>query len=950
VTAVAPGAGRAIRSNVSPGGTEVEIFLIPGATISGVVRDESGQPVKGALVRVQPESFGPYMPPTERTDASGRFALGGLEAGNYLLVAREGPRPPAVQSVSVEARGESTVELTLREGGFLTGRLVDGAGRATAGRVRLSSVEGTALNMLLQNLVEAEAGADGRFVLGPVPPGELVVQASGPGYAPRDVETTLAGRTQATDLGDVVLDAGPSIRGVVQDRQGVGVAGASLQAFTRGPAPPAEAESDESGAFVLAGLPATGMVELQVYAPGYARMRQSFTVGSDNVVLTLDAGGTIAGLVVGKGGEPVGGATVRAAAEGGDRSDMGAFGRSGDGDGRFALHDVRPGRYVVDVRAAGYAPANQSGVRVTEGGTTDVGTLRLRSGGTLQGTVADSAGEPVSGATVRVESGSSFNPGQQTQTDAAGAFQIAGLPAGRVDVVAQHPAFAPARVSGVTIESEGRPAEAALVLTRGGRVEGIVRTRSGQPFTAGRVFVYPRRGPRGFDPRSAQPIREDGTFLVERVPAGPSTLSVQSSATGLGGPMSIAFQPVIEREIEVVDGETSVVDIQTREILVRGRVTRGGEPVAGLLVSFMSAVGGFTMYGATGMGQGPATAAAGPQPLNGVTREDGSYELLVMEPGQYRASRRAPDGMMSSPLMSQGKPMVEIPDVPSFVVDFTLGSARVSGVVAERDSGKPVARASVGFGGKAGFGAGISDGEGRFSFDVEPGEGKLRVRAEGFAFGERDLTVGEGGLEDLRLELSQGLEIHGRVLDAAGRPAADLQVAAQAESGPASAFGQVLPDGTFRLRGVVDGSYTVSAGSDRAGFGYQTGSWRAPPTCASRFIHLPLRVRVVDESGQPVPKAYARIERAGGAPPCSPVARAGPRIRRDSPSSSLPKASSRWSHNRRTGEGAPTSNAAAARRPRSRSRSRRARRRLRSRADRWSWRAGPDSRPLTAAG
>ena len=866
VTAAAPGVGRAIRMNVSPGGPEVELFLMPSATISGIVRDESGRPVKGALVRAQPEGLDVYVPPTERTDAAGRFAFGGLEAGSYVLVAREGPWSPAVQPVGVEARGEATAELTLREGGFLTGRLVDGAGRAAAGRVRLSSVDGTTLHVLLRNLVEAEAGSDGRFVLGPVPTGELVVQASAPGHGPRDVETTLTSATQATDLGDVVLDVGPSIRGVVQNRHGIGLSCVSLRAFTHGPGPPVDAESDEAGAFVIAGLPAGATIDVQANAPFYAPVRQAVAVGSDNVVLTLDVGGTIAGLVLNARGEPVGGAMVSTVAEGGDVSDVGAFGRASDADGRFTLHDVRPGRHVVDVRAAGYAPTTQSGVRVAEGGTTDVGTLRLRSGGTLQGTVADAAGEPVPGATVRAESGTYYNPGQATQTNATGAFRIVGLPAGRVDVVAQHPAYALAYVGGVTIDPQGRPAEAAIVLTRGGRVEGVVRTRKGQPFTSGRVVVHSRRSPRGFDPRSTQPLREDGSFVVDRVPAGPSTLSVQSFTAGLGGPMAAEFRTMVERQVEVVDGETSVVEIQTREILVKGRVTRGGEPVAGLLVRFISSEGGDAIVRGTGMGQGPTTASAGPQPLNGATRDDGSFELLVMEPGRYRASRRAPDSLMSMPLLRQGRPFVEIPDVASFVVDFTLGSAHVSGVVAERDTGKPVADASVSFGSKAGFGSGLSAGDGRFSFDVEPGEGKLRVRAAGFAFEEHDLTVGEGGVEDLRLELAQGLEIRGRVTDAAGRPAGDFQVVAQADSAPAGAVGQVLPDGRFRVPGVAEGSYTVSAGSDRVGFGYQTGVLAGASDV--RLTVRPastLRVRVVDERGEPVERAFARVELPGGA-------------------------------------------------------------------------------------
>ena len=157
--------------------------------------------------------------------------------------------------------------------------------------MRLSSVDGTVLHVLLQDLVQAQAASDGRFALGPTPPGELVLQASAAGLAPRDIETALGSRTRETDLGDVVLETGPVIRGVVQDRQGTGIAGATVRAFTRGPTPPAEAESDEAGAFVLAGLPA-GTFDVTARAPGYASARQTVAAGTEDLVIALDAGGT----------------------------------------------------------------------------------------------------------------------------------------------------------------------------------------------------------------------------------------------------------------------------------------------------------------------------------------------------------------------------------------------------------------------------------------------------------------------------------------------------------------------------------------------------------------------------------------------------------------------------------------------------------------------------------
>jgi hypothetical protein len=255
--------------------------------------------------------------------------------------------------------------------------------------------------------------------------------------------------------------------------------------------------------------------------------------------------------------------------------------------------------------------------------------------------------------------------------------------------------------------------------------------------------------------------------------------------------------------------------------------------------------------------------STGPQPLAGLTRPDGSYELLVFEPGRYSAMQRGADGSMS-PLRSGGQQFVEIPDVPAHQADLSLGGATVAGVVIEDGTETPIPRAFVSFGGKAGRGAGTTDAEGRFRFDAEPGDGQLRADAEDFAESERPLSVGEGGVENLRIELSRGLEIAGKVVDTAGRPLGEIELAARNEGG-ATGFTRVLPDGSFRLRGLLEGLHTLVAGSDRTGFGLEPGV-----SAGARGVVVTVRpasrlsVRVVDPAGRPVAGAMARIDTIGG--------------------------------------------------------------------------------------
>ncbi len=92
LSARARGFGRAERSGVRAG-TSVELFLFPGATLAGTVRDDGGRPVKGAVVRAVGDTSW-SAPPTERTDERGEFEMAGIAPGEYTVVAREGGRAP----------------------------------------------------------------------------------------------------------------------------------------------------------------------------------------------------------------------------------------------------------------------------------------------------------------------------------------------------------------------------------------------------------------------------------------------------------------------------------------------------------------------------------------------------------------------------------------------------------------------------------------------------------------------------------------------------------------------------------------------------------------------------------------------------------------------------------------------------------------------------------------
>jgi hypothetical protein len=162
----------------------------------------------------------------------------------------------------------------------------------------------------------------------------------------------------------------------------------------------------------------------------------------------------------------------------------------------------------------------------------------------------------------------------------------------------------------------------------------------------------------------------------------------------------------------------------------------------------------------------------------------------------------------------------------------------------------------------------ITGADGRFRLDVEPGEYKLSARAQGFTGDPVTVTVGESGTSDVRLALTRGTSIRGRVVDARGQGVAGLPVMAAQADGDGSRFGgmaMTLGDGTFEIGGLGSGSYTLSSQSELGLFALRPGV-----AAGSDDVTLTLRrggralVTVLGPDGAPVRGAFASVRRVSG--------------------------------------------------------------------------------------
>jgi len=348
--------------------------------------------------------------------------------------------------------------------------------------------------------------------------------------------------------------------------------------------------------------------------------------------------------------------------------------------------------------------------------------------------------------------------------------------------------------------------------------------------------------------------RGDGTFAFEHVPAGRGRVAMTAAATGF-------YMTSQEQDVEVRQGETSTVDFVVREVLVSGHVTRSGTPAPGLRVTLRSREGA-TYFS---FGPGPAVPPSGPQRMTGVTREDGSYELLLDTPGAADLSIDAPDGSTGFP-----RRLVEIPDVDAHTIDVSLSGVPVTGIVVEKDTEAPIAQARVTavLPGKPGATA-IGGADGRFRFELDPGEYRVQANAaeQGYGSAQTSVSVDAGGAPEIRLALSRGLGISGKAVDPGGRGLGGLSVFAQGqdEGTPSSGYGQTLPDGSFRVDGLSAGAHILTVSTETGLFGVRSGV--AAGTEGVVLTLRPggrIRLQVNGPGGSPLGGAWASVTKVDG--------------------------------------------------------------------------------------
>jgi protocatechuate 3,4-dioxygenase beta subunit len=701
-----------------------------------------------------------------------------------------------------------------------------------------------------------------------------------------------AGRAETRD---VPLVRGAAVTGRVLDEDGLPVEGAAVQVSrggqggmrdfvrrmrSRGDA----ARTDRNGVFQAERLtPGRGQRldvrhdDFENRSLGGLDLEPGSTTKGLRVVLRR--GAELTGVVTDEEERPLSGVEVQLMQSFTFRSRRGAMAvmmpdsvpeRTTGADGRFAFQGLKAGDYTLTARRPGYARVTLDPVKVGEDGAEPL-SLILAPGVTISGCVKDASGNGVPGWYVMVaREGQGRGPGlgrlrTEEPSGPDGAFFVEGLAEGEAyDLQPMGPAGLGTRRTGVVA-----PADDVEITVKGvGQIVGrVAEAETGQPLTDFEVVYRPdgrggmrfmfAGGPGAQGPgRPRSFVSDDGSFVLEEVPAGRWTVEV--SAEG--------FQSGTASGVEVSEGgRVEGVEIAlSKGLTISGRVTasEGGGPVLEASVRAELSGGGrramprFLGEGAEGV----------------MTDAEGRYELTGLAPGAWSVTASHPD-------WSESTVTVDLEDAPG-TADITLGrGGTIAGVVVA--AGRPVAGAEVGLAeagdaGFRGFGGGqnnLTGEDGRFVFErLSPGRYTVSATLRSQSSPPAEAVITGDGVQAVTLTLGERATILGTL---SGLPEEQLAGISVNASGPDEYFASTRSagDASFELTGVPEGSIRLTAsagdfmtGSRTASTNVTVGSGQTE-AFAEIVFEAGYRVEVrVSRSGQPVPDAFVNAfpESGGG--------------------------------------------------------------------------------------
>ncbi|MFT3922528.1 MAG: carboxypeptidase regulatory-like domain-containing protein [Myxococcales bacterium] len=440
-------------------------------SLAGFVRDDRGQPLAEALVRVSSVDDPDTLPKESRSDAQGAFRIEGLPAEPLTIEASAIGHDTVEHVVRPEDQGP--LALVLPRQGELLVVLRDSPGRPVSGSEVM--VTGTGL----WPAATCTADEQGQCLFESLPGGQYQARARREdrvGLPSATLEVTPGQRARL----ELTLQEGSRVEGVLTDKEaGRVIAGArvSVQDLTPGLAPIGVITGPD-GVFAVVGL-WPGNVRVEASAEGFAPESVELRLPSkDKLALALHGLASLSGSVVDESGRGVAGVLLSVSSREGLPVAAGL---------PLKVSDVRASALAI----AGDLPGE---LGVTQG---PVPRIPLVAEHTFAlGTLA-------------------------AESAADGAFRIEGLKPGSIVLRASRPGYAPVTLTPEPLAPHAERRDVRIVLREAGRVEG--RVYDARERGVGGVYVAAFQG----DQAEQTGLTDERGEFVLRDLLGPVTVRVQ---------------------------------------------------------------------------------------------------------------------------------------------------------------------------------------------------------------------------------------------------------------------------------------------------------------------------------------------------------------------------------------------------------------------------------------
>jgi len=716
-----------------------DAVLASGGTIAGTVTGDGGTALKDAVVAAY-TSTGTFVT-SATTSAAGAYELPAVPAGDYrvLFVGPTGstyvseyyddkPSLATADPVSVTAgRQTAGIDARLSTGSRITGRVTDGAGkgveRTTVFAYRADTgapVRGAYTTADGTYSLELEVGTY-KVIFAPPDASGLLAEYydDKPTRDAADPITVSAG--SATTGIDATLAGPGQIAGKVTAAGRIGVAGATVTAYSLDGQAAGSATTGAGGAYTIGSLrpgsykvgfsgPANGP-----YLPEYYDNRATLAAGdpvsvaagrTTPVSAVLARSAAFAGRVTDKAtGAPIAGAQISAVTPAG--APVGAA--TADAKGLYTIGGLAPGTYKL--RFAGPDGSTYTAEYFHDQSTLAAGkALTLGDGrvmgvsealrrppppGRISGTVSGDSGARAPGVTVTAYTPSGTEAASATSA-ADGTYTIDGLDPGSYKVGFRGPADgrylpeyyrnkATLKVANTVRVASGRTAWASGSLAELGAFTGRVTAKTGGAGIAGAVVTAftPAGSVAGTATADAK-----GTYTLDRL--APGTYKLR-----FAGPDGSTYIPEYFHDQSTLAGAKLLKVYSSRTTAVSEALT--APPPPGGLRGFVRAAGGPRLGGVTVTAYTMAGDAAG----STTTAANGTYTLDGLPEGTYKVAFQSPPESRYIATFYRARSSIAAADPikvrggrPTTIRGTLTPAPRISGRVTDT-GGRPVAGAVV---------------------------------------------------------------------------------------------------------------------------------------------------------------------------------------------------------------------------------------------------------------